>query len=130
MRAVDTNLVVRLIATDDPAQLAATETFIQPGAWVSHLVLMESLWVLGNGHGLSHAALANCVEFLLKHDRLSVQDAGTVKDALVLYRKQPSLGFADCLILEAARHAGHVPLGTFDRKLGKVPGAQKLGGRA
>ena len=27
MRAVDTTLVVRLIATDDPAQLAATETF-------------------------------------------------------------------------------------------------------
>ena len=59
-----------------------------------------------------------------------MQDAHIVRDALVLYRKQPSLGFTDCMILEAARHAGHVPLGTFDRKLGKLPGAQKLGGRA
>ena len=38
---------------------------------------------------------------------------------------QPS-GFADCLILETARKAGHLPLGTFDRELGKIDGARRL----
>ena len=72
MRAVDTNLLVRLIARDDAAQAAA-------------------------------------VEMLLSH-----------------FRKRPALGFSDCLVLEASRKAGHLPLGTFDRRLGKLEGAQGL----
>jgi predicted nucleic acid-binding protein len=36
------------------------------------------------------------------------------------------LGFSDCLVLEIARKAGHLPLGTFDRNLSKLDGAQKL----
>jgi predicted nucleic acid-binding protein len=36
------------------------------------------------------------------------------------------LGFSDCLILEAARKAGHLPVGTFDRDLSKLDGAERL----
>ena len=43
-----------------------------------------------------------------------------------LFPKGARLGFSDCLVLEAARKAGHLPLGTFDRELGKLEGAQKL----
>jgi len=43
-----------------------------------------------------------------------------------LFRAKPSLGFSDCLMIELARRAGHLPLGTFDRSLGKIEGAQKL----
>ncbi len=39
MRAVDTNVLVRLLTRDDPKQLAAAEAFVKPGAWVSRLVL-------------------------------------------------------------------------------------------
>lgn len=30
------------------------------------------------------------------------------------------------LMVEVARKAGHAPLGTFDRDLGKIDGAQRL----
>ncbi|MGZ5117870.1 MAG: hypothetical protein ACXWIH_17555 [Burkholderiales bacterium] len=46
MRAVDTNLLVRLLVRDDADQVNAAETFVSKGAWVSHLVLGETLWVL------------------------------------------------------------------------------------
>jgi hypothetical protein len=36
MRAVDTNLLVRLITRDDPEQVEAAEGFVQKGAWISH----------------------------------------------------------------------------------------------
>jgi len=36
------------------------------------------------------------------------------------------LGFSDCLVLEIARKAGHLPLGTFDRGLAKLNGTKKL----
>jgi len=42
------------------------------------------------------------------------------------YRKRPALGFSDCLVLEIARKAGHVPLGTFDKAMGRVDGVNLL----
>ena len=49
-----------------------------------------------------------------------------VAAALEQYRNRPALGFSDCLILETARKAGHIPLGTFDRNLSKLDGAEGL----
>jgi hypothetical protein len=40
-----------------------------------------------------------------------------VAAALDLFRARPALGFSDCLVLQLARKAGHLPLGTFDRGL-------------
>lgn len=126
MRAVDTNVLVRLLARDDPPQVAAAEAFVRPGAWISHLVLMEAVWVLDTVYGVTPEQIANGVEMLLDHDQVVVQDADVVKAAVSQYRRHPRLGFSDCLVLEVARDAGHVPLGTFDRGLGKLQGAQKL----
>jgi predicted nucleic acid-binding protein len=46
--------------------------------------------------------------------------------ALETFRSRPALGFTDCLLLEVARKAGNLPLGTFDRNLSKVEGAEKI----
>ncbi len=46
MRAVDTNVLIRLITRDDPRQVTAAESYVARGAWVSHLVLAETVWVL------------------------------------------------------------------------------------
>ena len=44
----------------------------------------------------------------------------------VLIETMTALGFSDCLVLETARKAGHLPLGTFDRNLARLDGAQRL----
>ena len=41
MRAVDTNVLVRLITRDDAKQVAAAEKFVEHGGWVSHLTVQE-----------------------------------------------------------------------------------------
>lgn len=126
MRAVDTNVLVRLVTRDDEVQTTSAEAFVTKGAWVSHLVLAETTWVLSSAYDLDHGAIATAVEMLLNHRTLTVQDADVVAAALGRYRKRPSLGFSDCLVLEIARRAGHLPLGTFDRNLGKLDGAERL----
>jgi predicted nucleic-acid-binding protein len=126
MRAVDTNVLVRLIARDDFRQTASAESFIEKGAWVSVLTLAEAAWVLATVYELSAKDLARAIEMLLNHQDLVLQDAETVAGALELFRSKPALGFSDCLILQLARKAGHLPLGTFDRNLSKVDGAQRL----
>jgi predicted nucleic-acid-binding protein len=126
MRAVDTNLLVRLLVRDDAAQVEAAESFVAPGAWVSHLVLAETLWVLDAVYQRSAAQLATAVELLLDHQSLTLQDADVVEAALGHFRARPSLGFSDCLVLETARKAGHLPLGTFDKALAKLDGVQAV----
>jgi predicted nucleic-acid-binding protein len=127
MRAVDTNVLVRLLARDDARQAALGEAFIRGGAWVSHLVLMETTWVLASAFGVEHGAIADGIDLLLAHESLVVQDAEVVSAALASYRRRPAISFSDHLILEVARKAGHLPLGTFDKDLGKLDGAERLG---
>lgn len=126
MRAVDTNVLVRLVTRDDPRQAAAADAFVARGAWVSHLVLAEAMWVLGSVYDLGAASIATAVEMLLNHKDLTIQDPDAVVSALAHYRRRPSLSFSDCLVLEVARNAGHLPLGTFDRELGRLDGAHRL----
>lgn len=126
MRAIDTNVLVRLLARDDPQQTASAENFVKEGAWVPLIALVEAIWVLARAYKFGSKDLIDAIGMLLKHESYVLQDEETVAAALDLYRAQPALGFSDCLILEMARKAGHLPLGTFDRKLGRVGGAHKL----
>lgn len=126
MRAVDTNVVVRIVVRDDPRQAAAADAFIARGGWVSCLTLAEVVWVLRSSYDFAAPALAQTVDMLLQHDRLVLQDADAVAAALEQFRKRPSLGFTDCLMLEVARKAGHLPLGTFDRGLAKLPDVERI----
>ena len=126
MRAIDTNVLIRLITRDDARQAAAAEAFVKKGAWVSVLALAETTWVLTSVYDISHKELAQAIEMLLNHQDLALQYPDTVAAALNLYRARPALGFSDCLLLELARRDGHLPLGTFDRDLAKVSGAQRL----
>lgn len=126
MRAVDTNVLVRLLTRDDPKQVAAAEEFVQRGAWVSHLVLAEATWVLLSVYERGPADIATAVEMLLNHQDLTLQDADVVAAAVEHFRSRPALGFSDCLVLAIARKAGHLPLGTFDRHLGKLDGTRRL----
>ena len=127
MRAADTNVLVRLIARDDSAQLAAAEAFVARGVWVSHVVLAETIWVLDAVYELGAGALATAIEMLLDHEQITIQDAEVVQEALAEFRSNPKLGFSDCLVLAIAKKAGHVPLGTFDRRLSRLEGATWVG---
>jgi len=126
MRAIDTNVLVRLLARGDADQVSAAERFVSAGAWVSHLALVEATWVLDSVYGRDAADIATAVEMLLDHQDLTVQDPDTVSAAVRQLRTTPKLGFSDCLMLEVARRAGHLPLGTFDRALGRLDAAQRL----
>ena len=126
MRAVDTNLLVRLLVRDDAGQVAAAEAFVNNGAWVSQIVLVETLWVLDAVYHRSAKQLAHAIDLLLSHRNLVLQDADIVALALDLFRARPSLGFSGCFVLEAARKAGHLPLGTFDRNLARLAGTHRL----
>jgi predicted nucleic-acid-binding protein len=126
MRAVDTNVLVRVLVGDEPMQARAAAEFVASGAWVSHVVLAETVWVLESVYGVSRDRLVAALGLLLEHERIVVQDSDVVAAALQGFRSRARPGFTDCLVLEIARRAGHLPLGTFDRALGRLDGTERL----
>lgn len=126
MLAVDTNVLVRLLARDDAKQAAAADQAVAKGAWVSHLVLAEAVWVLDAVYARSPRQLIAALQLLLVHESLVLQDADVVAAALAQFGAKPALGFSDCLVLEIARKAGHLPLATFDKALAKSAGTLKI----
>jgi predicted nucleic-acid-binding protein len=126
MLAIDTDVLVGLVTRDDADQVKSAEQFVGKGAWVSHLVLAEALWVLDSVYDLSRAQIATAVEMLLNHQVLTLQQAEVVASALLRYRTRTTVDFSDCLVLEIARKAGHVPVGAFDRNFGKLDDVQQL----
>ena len=126
MRAVDTNVLVRLLTRDDAKQVATAEAFVARGAWVPHLVLAEAAWVLTSVYNRRPEEIATAIEMLLNHEHLTLQDPEVVAATVAGFRKRPAVGFSDCLVLEVARKAGHLPLGTFDRDFSRLAGVERL----
>ena len=126
MRAVDTNVLVRLVTGDDPAQTQAAKKFIVGGVWVSHLVLAETAWVLESVYRRKPAQIYAAVEMFLDNPDLAIQEPDVVLAALAQLGARPAIDFGDCLILEIARKAGHGPVGTFDRAFAKHPGVVRI----
>src|ERR1039457_2009902 len=99
MRAVDTNILVRIITRDDARQAASADVFIKNGAWVSILALAEATWVLRTIYQRSAADLCTAVEMLLNHKDLTLQDSDAVAGALeLLDRKSTRLNSSHLVI--------------------------------
>ncbi|MBZ0111544.1 MAG: type II toxin-antitoxin system VapC family toxin [Thermoanaerobaculia bacterium] len=126
MRAIDTNVLVRLIARDDADQTRHAEEFVNRGAWVSHLVLLETVWVLESVYGLDRERIAVAIGMLLEHSQILLDSPDVVRAAAQQFGLDKKVGFSDCLILETARSAGHLPLGTFDRALSRLAGTEAV----
>jgi predicted nucleic-acid-binding protein len=105
MRAVDTNVLVRILARDDPKQVRVADDFVAAGAWVSLLALAETIWALTTVYERDAAEIGASVEQLLNHKDLILQDREVVAAALEIFRSRPKLGFTDCVLLEVARKA-------------------------
>ena len=67
MRAVDTNVLVRLVVRDSPGQIRLAESFTASGAWVSHLVLAEAMWVLDAVYDRTPEQIAGAIDMLGQH---------------------------------------------------------------
>ena len=123
-RAVDTNVLVRaLVDADDRQSIRATKTMAE-GAWVSHVVLHELVWVAVRSYSHDHEDVVRLLEMMLLHEQIVLEEPLVVRAALDRFRQTPRLGFNDCLVLEVARARGKLPLMTFDRDLAKQDGAE------
>ena len=131
MIGLDTNVIVRYLVQDDPAQSAAATHFIeqsltpeQPG-YITGITLCEVAWVLAECYGADRARIRTVIEGLLSARQLVVEEADVVWNAL---RDWAASGadFSDALIgrIVVARGGGRIV--TFDRAAAKLSGFELL----
>jgi len=126
MIAVDTNILVRAILGDDPKQSPLARKTIENARdiMVPITVLIELAWVLKSA-GWSRNQIYQGLCTLALQPTIHLDRSAEALAALDDYKAGPA-DFADYLALHLARALGARKLRTFDRKLAKAPGAERL----
>jgi predicted nucleic-acid-binding protein len=127
MLGLDTNVVVRLVVTDDAEQTRRARRLVEQAlgrdepVLISLLVLLESEWVLRSRYAFSREALMDIFRALLEARELLFEDEPALEEAL-FHWKDSACGFSDCLIAAHNRQLGCRATATFDGKAARLPG--------
>jgi len=128
MLGLDTNVVVRLVVTDDAGQTRRARRLIEQSlsrdepVLISLPVLLETEWVLRSRYGFDREAVLGIFRSLLEARELSFEDEPALEEALFHWKDIPC-GFSDCLITAHNRQMGCRATATFDGKAARLPGA-------
>lgn len=130
MIGIDTNVLVRYLVQDNPKQTAlATRLFESLSsaspAFVSHVVLVETVWVLRSRYAADALRIGQVIETLLRTEVIVVERADVIWRALGRFRQHEG-EFPDALIAELSRSAGCKTIRTFDKGAVKRAGMTLL----
>jgi predicted nucleic-acid-binding protein len=131
--ALDTNVIVRILTGDDPAQLAIASAVVESeDLWLCKTVLLETEWVLRYSYRFSREAIGEGFRRLLGYERLQLEDRDSVLSALSWYSR--GLDFADALHLSSSAGADRFvtfdrPLATAAKSLAEAPAVELLQNR-
>ena len=127
MLGVDTNVLVRFLVRDDETQFEKARRLIKRevaagrGVFVSHLVLLETEWVLRSRYGLPKNLISEAISGLLDATDVRFEDEPSIEEALFTW-KDANADFADCLIGARNLRLGCRATATFDAKASRLPG--------
>ena len=131
MIGIDTNVLVRYLAQDDPKQAVIATRFIEgklsvenPG-FVSTVTLCEVVWVLAESYGADRKRIRSIVEGLLATKQLAIERSELVWKSLRAWEGVPA-DFSDVLIGQLAIAHGSEKTVTFDRTAARLPGFELL----
>jgi predicted nucleic-acid-binding protein len=128
---LDTNILVRFFAADDPVLSGKADEIMlslspeEPG-WIATYALIELLWVMKSIFRFDKEGVIRILDHLLSREGILVEQADTVRAALNMYRSGKA-DLPDCLISAAAKAAGCSQTLTFDRTAARDAGMQWAG---
>lgn len=130
MIGLDTNVLVRYLTQDDPAQAAAANRLIEsltvddPG-YLTVVVLVETHWVLRFTYGFARQDVLHALTNVVAADEFMIENEGAVRRALAS-AASAAADFADAVIAATCRQAGCADVVTFDRKASNALGVRLL----
>ncbi|CAM8625811.1 COG5611 Predicted nucleic-acid-binding protein, contains PIN domain [Burkholderiales bacterium] len=125
MIGIDTNVLVRYIAQDDPVQsrlatqLIETDCSAETPGYISLVVLVELVWVSESCYDATRSDIVQILQRLLRIRKLVVQQSELVWKAIRRF-EESNADFPDCLIEHLAFAAGCSRVMTFDQAAAKA----------
>jgi predicted nucleic-acid-binding protein len=119
MIGIDSNVLVRYFAKDDPRQTPVAVRLMRslskraPG-YVLLVTLAELVWVMKRKYQATREQIGDILEVLLTAEELVVQDAVCAYRALGLYQRA-NIDYADALVAAGCKMAGCSRVVTFDK---------------
>jgi predicted nucleic-acid-binding protein len=128
---LDTNVLIRYLAQDEPRQSAAATRLMEktlspenPG-FVTLVTLCEVAWVLAGPYGSDKGRIHAVIEALLGTRQVEVESAELVWKALRAWEGSPA-DFSDALIGEVCAAKGARAVVTLDKAAAKLPSFELL----
>jgi predicted nucleic-acid-binding protein len=112
--AIDTDIIVRYLTRDDPAQAEKAAAVINSNdVFVCTTVMLEAEWVLRSAYGFEPSRIATALTAFAGLEYVNLEDPTRTAEALK--RMTRGMDFADALHLAAAD--GCTAFVSFDRRL-------------
>lgn len=127
MIGLDTNILVRYITQDDPAQSKIANLLLEKYAdkthsiFINNIVLCEIAWVLERGYKYSKSQIVKILRQMFFTKEFVFEEASVFLCALENYEAN-NLDFSDALILCINNKRGCKATYTFDRNAASVTG--------
>lgn len=126
MIGLDTNILVRFIAQDDPTNSPKANAIMnalsveEPG-WIAVSAMAEFAWVMKRRFRISRTDVFAMLNMFLSRPEIVVEQADLVRNAANLFQNG-NAEFTDYLVACSGRMAGCARTLTFDRKAAKSAG--------
>lgn len=119
MNAIDSNILIRYLTQDDVKQGEVAKNLVENGkpVFVTHIVFIESVWVLTTSYSLDRTTIAKALEQVTNNDFFVVEKNQLVSRALLDY--QQGYDFADMLIGYCGKANDCGTTYTFDKSASK-----------
>ena len=133
MVGLDTNVVLRLLLTDDLGQKLRAAKFIQQakrldtGIIITLAVVLEMEWVLRSSAKMNKAEVLTIFNLLLESYDIEIDNEKVLEQALHIYENAAS-DFAECLFLAQYQRMGCDTMMTFDAKAARMAGVELVAG--
>ncbi len=133
MIGLDTNVVLRLLLSDDPAQKMRAVKFIQQAKRqdtriiITLAVVLEMEWVLRSSAKMSKAQTMSVFDLLLESYDIEIENEKVMEQALHIYTNAAA-DFAECLFLAQYQRMGCDGMMTFDAKAARMAGVELVAG--
>lgn len=127
MTGLDTNVLLRYLLRDEPAQASRAEREIERDErfLIDGIVLCELVWVLETGYGFTRKDIGDTLDKVVATAQFEIESKDLVLAALADFRASTA-DFSDCLIGRRNRSAGASDTATFDRALKALPSFRLL----
>jgi len=132
MRSIDTNILLRHLLQDHDDHSPRASALLlevrrgQRRIFCPATVIFEAIHILHGRAGLPRNKIAWALKNLIELPNFVLSEERVVVDALDFWAEQSPLDYADCYHLALTKALGLTEIYTFDKKMGRFPGVERI----